>query len=111
MYEIHLTCFDPPYNEVPNRDKVEKVFKTETEVRMALLECMLEEVASLNEPDVYFTPRTDIFVPQIGYEYAGKKYAGAILMWDGAADVREQVVTLYDIRQIDKEGAANNEDE
>lgn len=110
MYEIHLTCFDPPYNEAPSHDKVGEEFKTMQDAEAALLKCLLQESASLNEPDVYFTPRTDIFVPRIGYEYEGKKYAGAILMWDGAADVREQVVTLYDICSVDAKEDTINED-
>lgn len=102
MYEIHLTCFDPPYDKPPYGDKVEKEFQTAKEAKMALLECLLQEVESLNMPDVDFTPRTNIFVPGMSYSYEGKKYDGAIIMWDGDAGIQEQPVTLYEVCWVNR---------
>jgi hypothetical protein len=58
---------------------------------------MLEDVALVNKPDENFTPRTNIFVPHIGYVHDGEKYDGAITVWDGKRGVKEQVLALYDI--------------
>ena len=97
MYKIKLTCYDPPYNEPPYFDEVNKRFERKCEAYHDLLECVIDEAQSLNEPDAHYIARTNIFVIVKDYTHTGKKYPAAIVMWDGALGIKEQPITLYDI--------------
>lgn len=98
MYKIQLTCIDPPYaEENAYQDFVAEQFETHNAAYPYLLECVIDEAESLNEPDADNTPRTKNFVICRNYEYNGKKYPAAIVMWDGNAGIEQQIVTLYDI--------------
>lgn len=97
MYKIKLTCFDPPYNEPPYFDYVNNEYEKKCEAYHDLLECIIDESKSLNEPDAHYTPRTNIFVIVRDYVYENNKYPAAIVMWDGALGINDQPITLYDI--------------
>lgn len=98
MYKIQLTCFDPPYDkESVYHDWVNKVFERKCEAYPVLLECVIDEADSLNEPDAHFTATTKIFRVVRNYKHEGKEYPAAVEMWDGAAGIKEQPITLYDI--------------
>ena len=97
MYIIQATCFDPPYTNPPYPDQVKKEFERKCEAQEALMQCLLSEIETLNQPDARYTPRTDIFLPCLNYEDHGKKYDGAVLMWDGKRGIKERPITLYEI--------------
>lgn len=90
MYIIQATCFDPPYKNHPYSDKVGKEFDRKCEAKESLMQCLLLEIETLNQPDAHYTPRTNIFLPSLDYERDGKKYDGAVVMWDGKAGIKEQ---------------------
>ena len=102
MYKIKMICLDPPYTEPPYADEVSKSFEHKDEAGMALLECAIDEAESLNAPCVGNAPRTNIFVVRRNCEYDGKKYDAAIVMWDGAAGIEEQLVTGYYIEWVNE---------
>lgn len=97
MYKIKLTCFDPPYDQKSYADTVEGDYAYEKDAKSMVMQCVIEETATLNEPDIKFRPRTNIFVPMLNYPYNGINYDAAIVMWDGKAGIKEQPVTLYKI--------------
>jgi hypothetical protein len=98
MYQIKMTCFDPPYNETPSYfDTVNKRFERKCEAYHELLICAIDEAQELNAPDTNYMKRTNIFVLVRDYVHEGKKYPAAIIMWDGALGIKEQSITLYDI--------------
>ena len=97
MYKIKMTCYDPPYTGEPSHDALRSKFERKCDASESMMRCLLQEIESLNQPDIDYTPRTNIFVPSMNYKYDGKKYDGAVIMWDGAVGIREQPITLYEI--------------
>lgn len=97
MYKIKLTCYDPPYTEAPYQDVVRSKYERKCDAQKSVMKLLLAEVESLNQPDVDYTPRTNIFVPSLNYGYNGKKYDGAVVVWDGTLGIKGQPVTLYEI--------------
>lgn len=100
MYKIKLACIDPPYNEAPYADEVSKDFEFIEEAKVALLECVIDEAQSLNEPDADYTPRTKVFVIVRNYEHEGRKYDAALVVWDWAEGIHEQLVTGYYVEWV-----------
>lgn len=92
-----MTCFDPPYGEPSYADEVNKKFERKCEAYHELLECVIDEAQTLNEPDAHCMVRTNIFVIVRDYVHENHKYPAAIVMWDGALGIKEQPITLYDI--------------
>lgn len=97
MYKIKLTCYDPPYTEAPYQDTVRSKFERKCDATESVMRLLLAEIETLNQPDAHYTPRTNIFVPSLNYGYKGKKYDGAVVMWDGKYGVKDQPITLYEI--------------
>ena len=90
MYRIQLTCIDPPYTaEDVYSEFANGEFGAKDPAYMRLLECAIDEARSLNEPDTDLSPTTKVFVICRDYEYQGKKYPAAIIMWDGSEGIVE----------------------
>ena len=102
MYEIHLTCYDPPYTEPSYEVSVSQEFKTETDATLMMFECIIDETENLNLPDVDYAASTEHFVISRNFTFNGCKYAAAVVMWDGAQGIREQLVTGYNIVWVNK---------
>ena len=103
MYKIKLTCIDPPYNEPPYFDYVNKEYERKCEAYHDLLECIIDEAKGLNEPDAHYTPRTKIFVIMRNYVHEDKEYPAAIIMWDWEQGIKDQPITLYEIIWVNED--------
>lgn len=98
MWMIKLTCYDA---DKPYFDKVDKRFEQKGDADKAMLCCVLNELRSLNEPDVDFSPRR-VYLPDL--HPSGVKHDALISFWTVGEESEPQPLTGYDVIALDDPG-------
>ena len=100
MFEIHLTCYEPPYDKAPYGDKVNKEFYQKCDALPCLLQCVIDEAAGLNGVENESLSETRFVIVRNFTTTDGKTHDAAILAYNAAQNLHEQPVTLYDITWV-----------
>lgn len=92
-YKIELICWD--YGEpAPYKDEVDQIFDDKKDAMIALLQCVIDEADSLNEPDAYGNRGRYFSIDLEG----GDGFDAVIRCWDGPDDYMN--VTGYKIVEV-----------